>query len=242
MGSLHLYLARTLAAMTTTIHFLLTMSHRSFLLLILVVHLSYGLSAQVNQKGTIHASIGAAIGGHATEYDRTVILNILGFPISLREVSEGGAATTTYPIEFHYGIAPVFSLGAYYEPGIYVDSNDTRNNRLHLIGLQPRFYLINKERFAWMASAYFGTTSLRIEDNDIDDSESKFKGGHFGVGSGVLFLFSERVGLQLYLRYLGTNLDLKEYSINGDVVPSANYDGTLRTSGGALNASLCFRF
>jgi len=48
-------------------------------------------SAQVNDKGTFHASIGIVAGRHATEYQQTFTL--LGIPLTER--STDGAATVT---------------------------------------------------------------------------------------------------------------------------------------------------
>ena len=196
-----------------------------------------GLSAQYNAKGTLHLAIGMNLGAHATEYDRTITIPVINLPV--RQVSTGGAATLTVPLELHYGFAPSFSLGVYAEPGRYVDSVESRQNRIAMLGLQPRFYLVNKERFAWMASLQVGATRLTIDDVEAPGRpKSIHAGGHFGLGTGVGFLFSDAVGLQLHVRLLANNLPLQEYEVNGSLLPKELFDAELRARGLGLQASL----
>ena len=197
------------------------------------------LSAQVNDKGTLHLALGACAGVHGTHFEQTIVL--FGLPITTKETD--GAATITYPIEVHYGLAKVFSLGVYVEPGSYLDSNATRSNTLSLFGIHPRFYVVNNERFAWTAGLQFGSTSLTIEDSDPDGPFTNvFKGPHVALSTGVLFFFGEHVGLQVRGRFLNTNFSLKEWESNGVSQSLENYSSNLTTNGFTLSASLAFRF
>jgi hypothetical protein len=210
--------------------------------LVLLIGLLSGIPsvhAQFNDKGTFHASIGMALGAHATEYERTI--HILGVEVTSRK--SDAAATFTFPIEAHYGLARIFSLGLNIEPGVYIDSVATRRNGLMLLGLEPRFYIVNKDRFAWTASLYFGNTRLRIDDKDGPNTSSAvYRGGHFGVGTSVIFAFSDMVGLQLGLRSLNTTLPLRSYEINGQSLSSDQFKAELKTRGTLFQTSLCFRF
>jgi|LakMenEpi03Aug12_release.lakeMendotaPanAssembly.Ray.scaffolds.fasta_scaffold03559_4 hypothetical protein len=197
------------------------------------------LSAQYNDKGSIHLAIGGGFGAFATEYDQTI--TILGFPI--RTTSDGGAATTTVPIEFHYGFAKVFSLGFYVEPGNYIDSVETKENKIMLIGLQPRFYLVNKDRFAWMAGLQLGSTRLSMDDPEAAGApKTEFRGAHFGLSTGVGFLVTDLIGIQLHVRYLANTLLLTDYEVSGSAVSLDLVDAELRARGIGLQASLNFRF
>jgi hypothetical protein len=208
---------------------------------ILALLLSGGLLAQYNDKGTFHIALGTTLAAHATEYDQTITIPFVNLPV--RQTSTGGAATVTLPLEIHYGFAPLFSLGLYADPGRYVDSVATRENRIAMLGLQPRFYLVNKDRFAWMASLQLGFTRLVIDDVEaLGRPKSTYGGGHFGLSTGVGFLFSESIGLQLHLRYLANNLPLREYEINGSAISMDLVDAELRANGVGLQASLNFRF
>ena len=175
------------------------------------------LVAQYNSKGTFHASIGTAIGAHGIAYDETIKLNEFGLPFEYSQSSTGGAATTTVPIELGVGLGRVFSLGVFVEPGAYVDSSGSNaSNAIVLVGLQPRFYLVNRDRFAWMASLQVGASGLRIQ-RKIDDvaEDAGFSGGIFGLGTGVGVKLADVVGLQFHLRYLGSVMDLRARELDG---------------------------
>lgn len=201
--------------------------------------LSTLLSAQYNDKGSVHLSIGGSIGAYATEYDQTA--KIPGLP-PLRQISTGGAATVTYPIEVQYGIVRVFSLGLYGEFGRYVDSVETKENNIAMLGLVPRFYLVSSDHFAWMVGLHLGSTRLKIDDVDgIGSPKSKFAGSHFGASTGVGFLFGEAVGLQLQVRYLAHQLPLRELELAGSVLDPKLYDADLKARGVDVKLALHFR-
>lgn len=209
------------------------------LLLLGVVAGGPAAMSQYNDKGTFHASIGMALGAHATEYEQTI--TVFNIPFVTRTTD--GAATFTVPVEAHYGIAKIFSLGLSLEPGIYADSSATRRNGLFALSLQPRFYIINKDRFTWTGSLYLGTSRLRIDDTTNGVSTSaEYRGGQFGLGTSVIFAFSDMVGLQLGLRSLSTTMPLRSYEANGQSLSSDQFKAELKTRGALLQAGLCFRF
>lgn len=192
-------------------------------------------TAQVNEKGAIHLSAGLALGGHATHYEQT----ILGFV----QTTDDGAATTTFPIEFGYGLGGRFSLGLLLEPGAYLDSTASESNALVCLALQPRFYLVNGERFTWMASAQIGSARLKYDvDQPGQVSNALYQGGLFGFSSGVGFYFTDHIGLNLQVRYMATTMPLKEWSLNGFSLDPDLLDAKLSTQGVALQASLAFKF
>jgi len=200
---------------------------------------AHDVQAQVNDKGTVHLSLGLAMGGHATEYDRTLVIGNL----RLNQKSTGGAATVTVPLEVHVGLTPGFSLGAYLESGVYLDSNDAHTNRIRMFGIQPRFFLVNKERFAWTASAQLGATALTIEaEESFGNSKSTFRGGHFGLATGVIFHVSDLIGLRFDLRLLNNRLPLREYVLNDRSIDLRDFEAELRARGAAFQFSLGFKF
>ncbi|MCW5898100.1 MAG: hypothetical protein KIT10_02430 [Flavobacteriales bacterium] len=197
-----------------------------------------GLHAQYNERGTVHLGLGIALGAYGTEYEQTITL--FGIPFLTR--STGGAATITAPLEFHYGLADIFSLGVYAEGGRYIDSVETKRNTITAFGLQPRFYLVDRDRFSWMAGLQMGATTLRIDDPVSTGSpKSLLRGGHFGINTGVGFRFGETVGLQVMLRYLAHNLPLREYEFMGQQLDLDLVDAELRARGVMLQTSLHLR-
>lgn len=204
-----------------------------------LVFVAGSANAQFNQKGTVHLSLGLAAGAHGTEYEQKV--RVLGAWFS--DTENDGAATVTFPIEVGVGLGNAISLGLYIEPGSYLDSSATESNGLALVGLQPRFYLVNKDRFAWLGSLQLGAGTLRIErDEPGVESSARYAGGNLGLGTGVVFQFTDLIGLQLHLRYMSTSLKLRDYTLNGQDVALDDFEATLRTRGVALQASLGFRF
>lgn len=209
--------------------------HIAFTSVALVVFGTADLAAQVNDKGTFHASIGIAAGGHATTYETT----ILGFV----NTENDGAATVTYPIELGYGLGKRFSLGLYIEPGVYLDSSASESNGLVLIGIQPRFYIVNGNRFAWMASLQLGAAALRYDVDELGSkTEAKYRGTNLGLSTGVGFYFTDNIGLNLQVRYVGTAMPLRSWSLNGVDFDPDLIDAKLSTRGAAVQASLAFKF
>ena len=197
------------------------------------------LLAQMNEKGTVHLSIGLAGAGHATTYEQRIL--ILGTWFT--DTKEDGAASVTVPIEVAYGFSRLFALGLYAEPGSYLDSSATESNGIVLVGLQPKFYLVNKDRFALMAGLKLGTTTLRIERSEpLVNSDAKYSGAHFGITTGVGFGLGDLLSLQFHLRYLATTLPLRTYELNGSNVDLSGYDATLSTRGLGAQLSLGVRF
>ncbi|MEO8588344.1 MAG: hypothetical protein ABI432_03160 [Flavobacteriales bacterium] len=216
------------------------MRHAFYFCAILVTTvLSTSACAQYNTKGTVHVALGIAGGAHTTEYETTT--HILG--IAVTDTEEDGAATFTVPIEGSYAFANAFSLGLYFEPGSYLDSSATESNALMLLGIQPRFYLVNSEHFAWMASLQLGMSALRIDRSELGaESSARYAGGNFGISTGVGFLFSDHFGIQVQARYMATNMPLKEYEVNGASIALDDFDAVLRTRGVAMQASATFKF
>ena len=188
---------------------LLTMNQRLFFTATFLLGFTATRSvAQVNDKGTFHASIGVAAGAHATEYEQSIV--------GVVRRDQDGAATVTYPIELGYGSGKRFSLGLCLEPGVYLDSSASGSNGLVSIGIQPRFYIINADRFAWMASVHLGSSALRYDVKEPGNvSDARYRGANFGISTGVGFYFGEHFGLNILARYIGTRMPLREWTVNG---------------------------
>jgi hypothetical protein len=197
------------------------------------------LLAQMNEKGTVHLSIGLAGLGHATTYEQ----RILFMGTWLTDTKEDGAASVTFPLEAAYGFSRFFALGLYAEPGSYLDSSATESNGIVLVGLQPKFYLVNKDRFALMAGLQLGATTLRIERSEtLVNSDARYAGTHFGITAGVGFGLGDLLSLNFQLRYLDTMLPLRSYELNGSNVDLSGLEATLSTRGLGAQLSLGFRF
>ena len=212
------------------------MNKLSLYLLPTVLVAALSASAQYNQKGMVHLSIGGAIGVHATELEYT----ILGF----KGTETDGAATTSVPIRVAAGLTNRFTLGFLFEPGRYLPDSadaDVQSNRFFHFAVEPKFYLLNGQRVAWTASAQVGAMGLRMQDNTPGEKlDARWIGGAFGLGTGLNVGFGETVGVGLDVRYMSTNMELKEIEVN-DVSISDFYDATLRTGGVVVELNLTVR-
>ncbi len=215
--------------------------HRILLPLLLLA--SAAAHAQYNAKGTFHAGIGGAIGAHGIAYDQTFKVSLFGATISQSRSTTDAAATTTLPIELGMGLGRAFSIGLFLEPGAYVDSSGSAaTNALLLVGLQPRFYLVNKDRFAWMASLQLGASALRIQrEEGAVKEDARYSGAAVGLGTGVGLKFTDAFGLEFHVRYMGTVMDLKAREVN-DRSTMDFYEATLRSGGVLAQLGLAFHF
>jgi hypothetical protein len=120
---------------------------------------------------------------------------------------------------------------------------ETETNTLGMFAIQPRFYLVNGDRFTWMASLQLGSTRLKYGVNEPGNvSSAIYRGSYFGLSSGVGFYFTDHIGLQLHLRYAATSMPLREWTFNGTSLDPDLIHAKLSTSGVALQASLAFKF
>ncbi|MBK8226484.1 MAG: hypothetical protein IPK70_04850 [Flavobacteriales bacterium] len=206
---------------------------------------SIGSYAQFNEAGRFHASIGGAVGFHATKYYQKFTFNFFGTPVSVDTTTTDGAATYTLPIELDFGLAKFMSLGLYLEPGAYLDSSATESNNLMMAGIQPRFYLLNKDRFALLASLQLGVSALNIvrdEAGTINDSDSRYLGFQWGLGTGMAVGFGNHLGMRFMLRYVSTSMPLRAAEQNGSSIDLDNFEAKLTTGGVLLQLSFCVRF
>lgn len=211
---------------------------------LLVFALWFGSSlahGQFNAPGRFHISIGGAVGGHGTTLDQR--FTILG--VELARQQTGGAATLTVPIELGVGIGGRFSLGLGIEPGRYVPDSSAsveQTNAISVVTLQPRFYLVNNDRFAWTASLQLGAAGLRIKDETPGRTvDERYAGPAFGLGSGVAVGLGDHVAIEFHLRYLATRMELQGREFNG-LSTMEVYKATLSSGGVLGQLSLAFRF
>lgn len=199
-------------------------------------------TAQFNDAGRFHASIGGAFGVHATKYYQEQRFVILGTEFKFDTTTTDGAATLTVPIELDFGLAKFMSLGLYIEPGSYLDSSRAESNTVMMGGIQPKFYLLNTDRFALIAALQLGASGLRIiRSEDGYESDARYFGFQWGLGTGMAVGFGDHVGLRFMARYVSTSMPLRAWEENPDTV-FGDYEAKLTTGGFVVQLSLCFRF
>ncbi|MBZ0206383.1 MAG: outer membrane beta-barrel protein [Flavobacteriales bacterium] len=186
-------------------------------------------SAQVNTKGALQFGIGLDLGVHATHFENE--LTFAG--LTKKDSNRDGAVTVTVPIEAQLGLADRFSLGLYIEPGSYLDSAGTHPNKLFLAGLSPRYYAVNKDRFALYFHADLGFGTLKIGDvqNGAKRYDDRYAGGHFRLGLATQWYFGDAFGINLGLKYAATSFKWKDRDPSDPVLGTVGYSAKLKTSG-----------
>lgn len=201
-------------------------------LLVLIAALSIASTGhgQVNGKGVFQLGLGASLGVFKTEFT-----NSFGLPGSPRvsNSSQDGVATVSYPLDLQIGLSDRFSVGLCLEPGQYIDSANTHPNAFFIVSIEPRFYVVNKERFAVHINADLGLSALKIRSGEgtsaeIDDS---YAGGHFRFGAQAQYYFGNTFGLNFGLKFASHSMEWRDRDPENTVLESIDYEVTLKTSG-----------
>lgn len=199
--------------------------------------------AQFNDAGRLHVGVGGAFGAHATSHNLKYHFTFLGTNFTYDSTTTDGAVTATLPVEVDYGIARFMSVGLYLQPGSYLDSSATESNSVILAGIQPKFYVLNKDRFAILAALQLGFSRLHfVRDAELGEIEdSRYSGFQWGLGTGMSVGFGDHFGMNVMLRYVSTNMPLREYTINGPTL-AEDIEARLRTGGVLFQVGFAARF
>lgn len=197
-------------------------------------------SAQSNKGGTVHIGLGFSLGLHATRYEE----EWLETSQQRQRETTDGAITRTFPIDLQIGLAKPISLGIYGEFGRYLDSSDTRSNRVLLVGFAPRVYIINKDKFNWMIGPEIGISGLQIEDVEFANKKftDSYAGLHVRLATGISFYFTKNLGLQFQTRYVYHNMQWRDRDPENTLFDTLDYEGVLTTSGIQLSLGVTVKF
>lgn len=213
---------------------------RSTLFLLGVASLALRSSAQSNEGGTVHIGLGFSLGLHSARYEEEWLETS---QLRRRETTDG-AITRTFPIDLQVGVAKPISLGIYGEFGRYLDSSDTRSNRILIVGFAPRVYIINKDKFNWMIGPEIGISGLQIEDVEFNNKKftDSYAGLHVRIATGVSFYFVKNFGLQFQTRYAYHNMQWRDRDPENTLFDTLDYEGVLTTSGIQLSLGATVKF
>lgn len=213
---------------------------RSVLLVLGIASLSMRSSAQSNEGGTVHIGLGWSLGIHSTNYEQEYTVG----GVIVRDEDADAAITRTFPIDIQIGVAKPLSLGLYGEFGRYLDSSDTRSNRILIVGFAPRVYIINKEKFNWMIGPEIGISGLQIEDVEFNNKKftDSYAGLHVRLATGISFYFVKNFGLQFQTRYAYHNMQWRDRDPENTLFDTLDYEGVLTTSGIQLSLGATVKF
>lgn len=198
------------------------------------------LSAQSNEGGTFHIGLGWSLGIHSTNYEQEYTVG----GVIIRDDDQDAAITRTFPIDLQIGVAKALSLGLYGEFGRYLDSSDTRSNRILIVGFAPRVYIINKDKFNWMIGPEIGISGLQIEDVEFSNKKftDSYAGLHVRLATGISFYFVKNFGLQFQTRYAYHNMQWRDRDPENTAFDALDYQGVLTTSGIQLTLGATVKF
>lgn len=206
--------------------------------LVLGLLVDTAVNAQAHQKGDIYLSAGVSLGAYATTWEAELVV----FNIPFKVTDSDGAASVTYPINFQYGITERFSLGAYIEPGQYLDSTDSETNSIVAFGISPRFHVVNGGKVNWFVNADLGATVLTWKTSETGDLITKgYNAFHWRLGTGMNWFFSNSVGLFVSGTFGSHNFTLNRWEQGGQDQTPANYTEKLKAAGGQFNIGLALR-
>lgn len=153
------------------------------------------------------------------------------------------ASTVTWPVEVGVGVSSLMSLGLYGEFGRFRDTSAFTANRFSVIGVQPRFHVVNEDWFVWMVSARVGWSQLQV-DRQVAQViiQERYQGLQASLGTGVAFYVIDEVGLQVHCHLQSNRMALRELSVDGLIQKIDTSSDVQRLWGAAVQATLAFRF
>lgn len=195
-----------------------------------------------SQKGEfqLRGGIGLAVYGTKSEF----IYDVFG--LKFYQTEEDGAATVHVPLELRYGFADRFTTGLDIKLGSYLydpDSAEGKSNRFFVIGPHLEYNLVTKENLRWYIGAGFNLAELELQE-DIQDvfstrHISKYAGAGLRFNSGILWFFTNPLGLHFNIAFDIHAFKLKNYSVNE--VDLENIEGKLNVKGADIVLGLVFR-
>ena len=218
---------------------------KTILVLISAFMLSTFNYAQSNEFGTLNLSAGAGFGAYATSSEITA--TYFGtFTVTDKDTS--GAVTTYFYLTGDFGIVKFLSVGAYFQTGKYLQEPEdgiTKDNSFYKLGIMPKLYLINKDKFNLYAGLGLGIQGLATsEDNGTTKSQAKYTGTNLHARLGMNIYFTNSIGMFMHAGYDGNNMDLKELSFKsgGTTNTASNLTGNLTAKGLEMALGLNFKF
>ncbi len=196
---------------------------------------------QVNQPRKFQIGLGGSLGLYGTHLESDYDTPLGGHVASNHN---DGAATLTMPLDIQIGVAKAVSVGLYLESGSYLDSSRTRSNGLFSMGVEGRYYPLNKERLALFLSLDIGFSALSIRDIEARSQRitDNYVGGQARIGAQFQYYFGQTFGLNVGLKLAGTSFQWLGRDPHDAVLDGADYSASLRASGIQLRIGAQVKF
>lgn len=169
---------------------------------------------QSNKTGTIQVGfgLGGTLGFTSMELSSTN-------PQDKPELGNGGGGGFNFGLRAQFGIIEMISAGFYVrrESGAYiaefsqpqVDETYTITASGFGFGFEPKFYLVNKDKFNlnFAPSIGYSTANTKFSDDGVNDQiPGSASGLSYGVAMGTNFYFGDKLGMSIDLGYASTTL------------------------------------
>lgn len=208
--------------------------------------ISYSSYSQSNQFGTLNLSVGGGLGIYATNSEFTATYGSL--TITDRDTSAAGTSYFNFAADF--GIIKLLSAGIYVQAGKYLQAQEdgvTKDNNFAKIGIMPKLYIINKDKFNLYTGLGFGVSTLNTSEknnNNTLKTEAKYNGGNFHLRLGMNYYFTNVIGLSFHAGYDANSFKLKELTQTTGSVSNTpnNLTGNLNANGAEMALSLNIKF
>jgi hypothetical protein len=202
------------------------------------------VNAQSHTFGTFSFNFDYDIGGHAVEFEQTYDD---GTNSITANKDTSGAVTSLFRFDGHFNVLRFLSVGLHMRNGSYIeDPENTQNkgNKVSVVGLGLRGYLVNKDKVAWYAETTFGGSNLTMNKEltfiITIPYQYKFRGSHFGVGTGLNWYFANNLGMNFEFGYTTQKYTMTDYTLNGEKQDLTNWDNRLTSAGVHFNLGFVF--
>lgn len=202
--------------------------------------------SQSNDLGVLNLSGGVGAGVYATNSEINATYFGGSLVITDRDTSAG---VTTYGyLSGDFGIIKLLSAGFYLQSGQYLQEDTagiTKDNSLFKIGIMPKLYLVNKDKFNLYTGLGLGYEKLRTSEEDNNSkTEAKYSGTNFHLRLGMNAYFTNSIGMFFHLGYDANNLTLNELSFTSgsNTNTPSNLTGYLDAKGMEVAIGLNFKF
>ena len=160
--------------------------------------------AQSNTAGTIHVGL-----GFGTQLGIASIKDDQGS-------NTGVGARFNYGVRASYGVAKLLSLGIYLrkEVAAYSIASDGEDDQTIIqnavaVGLEPKFYVVNRNKFNLYLAPSLGFVSGKTYDNDDSSIKDKTTGLGYGATIGFNWYWAKFIGMSVDLGYNGLSTNAK---------------------------------
>jgi hypothetical protein len=198
--------------------------------------------AQLHTSKSVSMNVDFDAGGHFTQYKAS-------YQGVQQPTDSSGAGTTLFRLNPQIHIISWLSAGIDIRWGGYIENPDNAEaagNRITTTSVFVRAYPVNKDKFSWYVGAGIGNSSLAIKRRTTLIIpilyEYRFRGLQSFLETGINAMATKNIGFNFNLGYMGTNMKLRKFVVNGEKQNISDWNNFLNTKGITFGLGLTFAF